>query len=82
MAQKYVGIDLGTHRVKIAVMTGGFRGAQLVDTFEEPVLTAVTGQDGKVDEADPYLPALQAALVDRDWQVRQAAEDVARAGNG
>jgi HEAT repeat protein len=25
--------------------------------------------------------ALQAALVDRDWQVRQAAEDVLRAGN-
>ena len=26
--------------------------------------------------------ALQAALVDRDWQVRQAAEDVLRAANG
>ena len=26
--------------------------------------------------------ALQAALVDRDWQVRQAAEDVLRASNG
>jgi type IV pilus assembly protein PilM len=62
MAQKYVGIDLGTQRVKIAVMTAGFRGVQLVDTFEEPVLAVVAGQEGKPEESDPYLPALQAAL--------------------
>ncbi|HWB79303.1 MAG TPA: pilus assembly protein PilM [Nannocystaceae bacterium] len=62
MAQKYVGIDLGSHRVKIAVVTAGFRGAQLVDTFEEPVASAVPGEGGKTEDADPYLPSLQAAL--------------------
>jgi type IV pilus assembly protein PilM len=62
MATKYVGIDLGSHHVKLAVLTAGFRGAQLVDAFEVPLPppTAPTGGDG---EPDPYLPALQAALV-------------------
>lgn len=32
-------------------------------------------------EGDLVDAALQLALADRDWQVRQAAEDVARAGN-
>lgn len=62
MAQKYVGIDLGSHHVKVAVVTAGFRGAQLVDVFEEPVAVAPAGEGGKPEDADPYLPALQAAL--------------------
>ena len=33
-------------------------------------------------EGDEIDAALQAALTDRDWQVRQAAEDVLRASNG
>jgi HEAT repeat protein len=33
-------------------------------------------------DGDAVDAALQAALVDRDWQVRQAAEDVVRASNG
>ena len=33
-------------------------------------------------DGDEVDAALQAALVDRDWQVRQAAEDVLRATNG
>jgi HEAT repeat protein len=33
-------------------------------------------------DGDGVDAALQAALVDRDWQVRQAAEDVLRAANG
>ena len=33
-------------------------------------------------DGDSVDAALQAALVDRDWQVRQAAEDVLRAANG
>lgn len=37
MAQKFVGIDLGTHHIKVAVVSAGFRGVQLVDTFAEPV---------------------------------------------
>ncbi|MBX7079154.1 MAG: pilus assembly protein PilM [Nannocystaceae bacterium] len=61
MAQKYIGIDLGTHSVKLAVVTAGFRGVQLLDLIEEPVV-AVAGEAGKAEDADPYLPALQAAL--------------------
>jgi HEAT repeat protein len=33
-------------------------------------------------DGDEVDAALQAALTDRDWQVRQAAEDVGRAANG
>lgn len=33
-------------------------------------------------DGDEVDAALQTALVDRDWQVRQAAEDVVRAANG
>ena len=33
-------------------------------------------------DGDAVDAALQAALVDRDWQVRQAAEDVLRAADG
>jgi type IV pilus assembly protein PilM len=62
VAQKFVGIDLGSHHVKIAVVTAGFRGAQLVDVFEAPVAIAATGEGGKPEDTDPYLPALQAAL--------------------
>lgn len=66
MAQKYVGIDLGSQQVKIAVMTAGFRGVQLVDLFDAPVAAptpaaAAGHEDG--DGSDAYLPALQAALV-------------------
>jgi|GEM_PF-1023441 len=37
MAQKFVGIDLGTHHIKVAVVSAGIRGVQLVDTFAEPI---------------------------------------------
>lgn len=61
MAQKYVGIDLGSHRVKIAVVTAGLRGVNLVDVFELPLAAvAAAAEDG--EQPDAYLPALQAAL--------------------
>lgn len=63
MAQKYVGIDLGTHHVKLAVLTAGLRGAQLVDAFEVALPPAATNAGGGEGEVDPFLPALQAALV-------------------
>ena len=37
MAQKYVGIDLGSHHIKGVVVSAGFRGMQVLDAFEEPV---------------------------------------------
>ncbi len=61
MAQKYVGVDLGSHQVKLAVVTAGFRGVQLVDLLEAPVVVgAAATPEGETP--DPYLPALQAAL--------------------
>jgi len=63
MARKYVGIDLGSHRVKIAVVTAGLRGVNLVEAFSVPLAAAAVspaGEDGS--PPDPYLPALQAAL--------------------
>jgi Tfp pilus assembly PilM family ATPase len=37
MAQKFVGVDLGTHHVKVVVVQARLRGVQVVDAFEEPV---------------------------------------------
>jgi type IV pilus assembly protein PilM len=37
MAQKFVGIDLGSHTVKAVVVTAGFRGAQVVASYEQSV---------------------------------------------
>jgi type IV pilus assembly protein PilM len=38
MAQKHVGIDLGSHSVKIAVATAGLRGVNVLNTYEERVI--------------------------------------------
>lgn len=56
MAQKFVGIDLGTHHIKVAVMSAGIRGVQLVDTFAEPVgEPPPTPQSAEAAEpADPF----------------------------
>lgn len=37
MAQKFVGIDLGAHRIKGVVLTSSMRGVQIHQTFEAPV---------------------------------------------
>jgi Tfp pilus assembly PilM family ATPase/citrate lyase gamma subunit len=37
MAQKFVGVDLGNRRVKIAVVTTGLRGAQVLHVWEQDV---------------------------------------------
>lgn len=37
MAQKFVGIDLGSHQVKIVVATAGLRGVQVLNTFQAAV---------------------------------------------
>ncbi len=53
MAQKFVGIDLGTHHIKVAVVNAGFRGVQLVDTFAEPVGPAPVAVEGE-ETPDPF----------------------------
>lgn len=53
MAQKFVGIDLGNRRVKIAVVTAGLRGAQVLHLWEQAV-------EGKSE--DPLDAAIQTAI--------------------
>ncbi len=67
MAQKFVGIDLGTHHVKVAVVSAGVRGVQLVDTFAEPVGAPPPPPEGAEPEAttdafDHQLRTLFSAL--------------------
>jgi type IV pilus assembly protein PilM len=54
MAQKFVGIDLGSHHVKGVVVAAGVRGVQIVDAWSEPV--------GPVPEDDPEVDPLGAVL--------------------
>lgn len=54
MAQKFVGVDLGSHHVKGVVVSAGVRGVQLVDTWSESV--------GPVAEDDPEADPLGAVL--------------------
>lgn len=56
MAQKFVGVDLGNRRVKIAVITSGFRGAQVMHVWEKSV-SGTPGEGG-----DPTDPAIDTAL--------------------
>lgn len=64
MAQKFVGIDLGTHHIKVAVVSAGIRGVQLVDTFAEPVGPTPPAVEGEepVDPFDHQLRGLFASL--------------------
>ena len=45
MAHKFVGIDLGTHEVKVVVVTSGLRGIQVVKQWIEPVVLGPEGDD-------------------------------------
>ena len=60
MAQKFVGIDLGNRKVKIAVITAGLRGAQLVHVWEQGI--EVDAARSKVEGGDPIDPAVDLAL--------------------
>lgn len=57
MAQKFVGIDLGSHHVKGVVVAAGVRGVQLVDAWSEPV-----GPVPDDPEVDPLGAVLATAL--------------------
>lgn len=54
MAQKFVGVDLGSHHVKVVVVSSGLRGVQVTDAFSEPV--------GAVPEDDPEVDPLGVVL--------------------
>lgn len=57
MAQKFVGIDMGNHHVKVAVISAGLRGVQLVDAFEEPVGSPPEPGEGEA-AIDPFTHLL------------------------
>lgn len=61
MAQKFVGIDLGSHHLKFAVMTSGFRGVQIVDVFEEPVGSPPAAENS--EGVDPLAHRVAVALM-------------------
>lgn len=50
MAQKYVGVDLGTETVKVVVTAAGLRGVNVLDVIEEPVFHDETN-GGPMDAA-------------------------------
>jgi type IV pilus assembly protein PilM len=54
MAQKFVGVDLGSHHVKGVVVSTGVRGVQVIDAWSVPV--------GPVPEDDPEVDPLGAVL--------------------
>jgi Tfp pilus assembly PilM family ATPase len=65
MAQKFVGIDLGNRKVKVAVVTVGLRGAQVMHVWEQQVRASSAANSAKGDaqtQADPIDAALDTAL--------------------
>jgi len=60
MAQKFVGVDLGTHHVKIVVLTTGIRGVQVLDVIESPVGGPTTVEEGEA--RDPLSQRIAVAL--------------------
>jgi type IV pilus assembly protein PilM len=54
MAQKYLGVDLGSHDVKIVLITAGLRGAAVLASYEERVTPRT--------EEDPFVASLRTAL--------------------
>lgn len=67
MAQKFVGIDMGNHHVKVAVVSAGMRGVQLVDAFEEPVGAPPEPAEGEsaIDPFSHLLSVMFSALRSR-----------------
>ena len=53
MAQKIIGLDLGTHAVKAVLVSTGLRTVQVLDVHEEPVVTreGVSPMDAAVEVA-------------------------------
>ena len=61
MAQKYVGVDIGSHHIKVVVVSAGLRGVQVVDAFAEPVGPLPSSQEGE-EPPDPFSHLLGAAF--------------------
>lgn len=61
MAQKFVGIDLGNRRVKITVVSGGLRGAQVNHVWEQVVPDTKRAAEPSAGD-DNYDASLDVAL--------------------
>jgi Tfp pilus assembly PilM family ATPase len=66
MAQKFVGVDLGNRKVKIAVVTAGLRGAQVMHVWEQEIAKSdrrgERGEKGEKGEKGDTPDSLDAAL--------------------
>lgn len=65
MAQKFVGIDLGSHHVKGVVVSAGVRGVQVTDMWSEPVGAVPEDDDEDVDPLGAVLSVALGALKER-----------------
>jgi type IV pilus assembly protein PilM len=65
MAQKFVGVDLGNRRVKVAVVTTGLRGAQVLHVWEQDVQESTGSSDAKVEPIDAAIDTALRMLRDR-----------------
>ncbi|MEZ4384010.1 MAG: pilus assembly protein PilM [Nannocystaceae bacterium] len=63
MAQKFIGLDLGTHEVKAVLVSAGLRTVQVLDLHEEAV---VRGDEGD-DSLDAALEVAISVLRKRGW---------------
>lgn len=62
MAQKFVGIDLGNRKVKIAVVTAGLRGAQVAHVWEQDVRASSRREPNEDTKLEPVDAALDTAF--------------------
>jgi type IV pilus assembly protein PilM len=65
MAQKFVGVDLGNRRVKIAVVTTGLRGAQVLHVWEQDVQESASNSAAKVEPIDAAIDTALRMLRER-----------------
>lgn len=63
MAQKFIGLDLGTHEVKAVLVSAGLRTVQVLDVHEEAV---VRGDEGD-DSLEAALEVAISVLRKRGW---------------
>ncbi|PRQ03657.1 Competence protein A [Enhygromyxa salina] len=61
MAQKFVGIDLGNRKVKVAVVAAGLRGAQVMHIWEQEVRPSKSRETGEA-KVEPLDAAIDTAL--------------------
>ena len=63
MAQKFVGLDLGTHTVKLVLVSAGLRTAQVLEVHEEAVVRGPQGEDSLEDA----LEVARSVMRRRGW---------------